>query len=1008
MPVRNVHTSGTCHIGRRAFAITPLLATALSAAIFIGGCDRSPSTPNSSAANASTASISLGAAMQLLQRGRLDDAEQMAKALLVRDPKDADALVLMAGIAAARGEVDRALEIYESIPATVGRSALDARKRAFDLLQASNRPFDAALVGERLLEQWPDERNVRTALASFYASMGLGFDSGRHWYPLLGQRPFDGPQLLQLSDSSFPAMDLQASNRLLLKSPNDLRPGYVAVRNAMIRSKWEEVRRLSKPIVDKHPQFVPAVVALGRSLFELGDTQSLGQWAGDLPQAVDKDPDYWVLAGQLAQAQSDHPTAARAFWESCKLDPLSRESQSQLCTELASLGREEDAQRAWERQRRVLAFHNEIHAAAEMEFNNAAILFAAAKALESLGAIREAKGWGELAKKAAKEPVDGLDAWLATIAARAAVTKPRFAPTGNSPSELDLSDLPLPNWSDIQDASPDATASGDALASQDAALPALTLVDQAPSSGLSFTYQPALAPLRFDSWIWQSMGGGAAAVDIDLDGWTDLYFSQAGGRPMVEDSPASNELWLNRSGKRWVQVTASAGLIEKAYTHGVSFGDFNEDGHPDLLSANIGKVNLYRNNGDGTFTDVSQAAGLTDASWASGAVLADLDQDGHVDLYIANYVDGNTPFDTQCYDNGQKRVISCVPWMFKPKVDRVYRGRGDGTFELVTDAWLDGSVDGRGIGLAVANLDGKPGLEVFVANDVGANNLWTSARDGDAFKLKDIGGVRGVAVDHRGHVQGCMGIAIADSDRDGDLDLFITNYEREANAYYVQTQPGRFEDQIRQAGLVGASKPMLGWGTQWVDFNLDGWHELVVANGHLQDETVAGGKWKMPTQVFARTQKQYVQLPAPSLGDPYFARGAISRGANLIDWNRDGRMDVVIVQHFEPATLISATGTAQGHYVQLSLVATEGHREAIGAEATAYCGEQKHYAQITAGDGCYGSNQRIIHFGLGDATAIDRLEIRWPNGATETLDGLPVDRHLLIVQHRGKHHVFSP
>ena len=444
-----------------------------------------------------------------------------------------------------------------------------------------------------------------------------------------------------------------------------------------------------------------------------------------------------------------------------------------------------------------------------------------------------------------------------------------------------------------------------------------------------------------------------------------------------------------------------ATLNDTGFTQGLTQGDFNADGFPDLMSGNIGENRFYQNNGDGTFTDVTEQMSAGGSRWTSSVAFADLDRDGLGDFVEINYCAGDEVYSQECIDNEVSQPRSCSPLVFPAEADRLFKLNSGGGFADVTDRWLAGQPSRHGLGVVVAQIDDRDGLDLYVANDEGANQLWSSnpATDsGDdsqpaaSFGLTDQATIRGVAVDGRSRSQASMGVAFADADRDGDFDLYVTHFTDDYNTFYQQISSGTWFDKTTSVGLAKPTFSLLAFGTEWFDADNDGHQELLVANGNIDDFRHKGHPLRMPTQFFAQAVEpsgavRWRELPADALGD-YFSEQVVGRALVTWDVNRDGKTDALITHLFDPVALLVNESKGNASSVRLYFKGVQSERDAIGTTATAIIGDDTAVAQVTSGDGYQCSNERVICFGLGDADAIDELTVAWPSGQEIKLENL--------------------
>jgi hypothetical protein len=409
---------------------------------------------------------------------------------------------------------------------------------------------------------------------------------------------------------------------------------------------------------------------------------------------------------------------------------------------------------------------------------------------------------------------------------------------------------------------------------------------------------------------------------------------------------------------------------------------------------------LYRNNGDGTFSDVSDAVGLGGEHWTTCGLIADVDGDGVADLYEVAYCAGKQPYEKECRNS--RGLATCVPLDFDAQPDRIWRGRGDGTFAEKTSVWMTQSSPGRGLGIVAGRIDQEPGLDLCIANDMTVNHLWSARHEDNGFRLVDVGVLSGLGMSGQSHSQASMGIAAGDGDGDGDIDLFFSHFADDYNTYYEQTSPGLWVDRSFQVGLGQPSMPMLGFGTEWADFDNNGTLELVVTNGHVDDVDKPDTLYRMPPQLFQRDDgERWIEADRESLGS-YFRSDHLGRALVTLDADRDGRVDLAITEIYGPLALLMNQSQRAGDAVGLTFSSTDGQRDAIGAELTCRVGQRRVKQQLLAGDGYMCSNERRMHIGTGDADALQDVVVTWPSGLRESLGTLPIGNDYLVVEGSGE------
>ncbi len=529
-------------------------------------------------------------------------------------------------------------------------------------------------------------------------------------------------------------------------------------------------------------------------------------------------------------------------------------------------------------------------------------------------------------------------------------------------------------------------------------------VESAASAGLAFTHVNGASGKYY---LPEMMGSGVALFDYDGDGDLDVFLVQGGrleggaGDGAPTNRLFRNDLTVEADGRRtlsFTDVTARAGVGLRAYGMGVAVGDYDDDGDLDLFVTSFGPETLFRNNGDGTFADVTEEAGVSDALWSTSAAFLDYDKDGDLDLFVANYVDFTLSGNKTCTDALGARDY-CGPQSYHPAPDRLYRNEGKGRFTDVTGSAGIARADGAGLGVVAGDFDGDGWLDLYVANDATPNQLWINRRDGT---FVDEGLISGSALNAAGNPEGSMGIASGDFDADGDEDLFVTNIVGETFAFYRNDGKGSFEDARVAAGLAAPTAAFTGFGTDWFDYDNDGWLDLFVANGAVNViEAQRGQKapFRMRNQLFRNTGAgRFVETSAD--GGPAFARAEISRGAAFGDIDNDGDTDVVVTTNDGPVRLLLNQAGRGNHWLQVALEQGPRNRRAFGARVGVERAGRPTLWRRVKSDGSYlSANDARVHFGLGASPGLDALIVEWPDGQAERWNRVAGDR--LVTLRRG-------
>ena len=496
--------------------------------------------------------------------------------------------------------------------------------------------------------------------------------------------------------------------------------------------------------------------------------------------------------------------------------------------------------------------------------------------------------------------------------------------------------------------------------------------------------------------MYEFTGGGVGVLDFNTDGWPDLYLTQGTNWPVNEkQSRYRDRLFLNAGDGTFQDVTESAGLNETRFSQGVSIGDVNNDGFADIYVGNIGLNRLYLNNGDGTYSESDQASGAAD-QWTTSCLIADLNADSAPEIYAVNYLTGADVFDRVCR-NADGSARSCMPLNFPGAQDQLFSNSKNGQFENVTATSGIQVPDGKGLGIIAADLHGTGYPDLFIANDAVANFYFVN-QGSENLMFTEQALLSGLALNREGRTEACMGIAAGDADADGLLDLYVTNYYRETNTLYHQVSPDSFVDETQASQMSDPTIDRLGFGTQFLDADLDGLLDLLIVNGHVEDLTAQDVPYQMQPQ-FMKNQGQgkFRELKSTELG-AFFQTPRLGRGMARLDWNRDGLEEAAVSSLDQPFVLLENSTQRHGHRLVVHLTGTKSNRDAIGTTVRVKTKGQTLVRQLTAGDGYLASNQRILVFGLGEAEQIESLEVTWPSGLQQQFGGGDVDQEIHLVE----------
>jgi len=490
----------------------------------------------------------------------------------------------------------------------------------------------------------------------------------------------------------------------------------------------------------------------------------------------------------------------------------------------------------------------------------------------------------------------------------------------------------------------------------------------------------------------EQMGSGVAIFDYDGDGWQDIYFCSGAPLPGYKGPKPGNRLFRNRHDGTFDDVTEKAGVACGRYAVGVAVGDYDNDGYLDMYVCCFGPNVLYHNNGNGTFSDVTQKAQVGDPRLSSSAGWGDYNGDGYLDLYVANYVQYRLDQDKWCSKFAGHKSY-CGPNLYPPESHTLYRNNGDATFTDVSVKAGIRTKRSNGLGVLWLDYDDDNHPDIFVANDQLPNFLWHNNGDGT---FTEVALEQGVAVGEQGNAQAGMGVDSGDFDNDGRLDILVTNFSEESNALY-HNENGLFRDISFPTGMGAATLMYLGFGAGFVDYDRDGWLDLFFANGHVLDDISLYSDsvtWEQSNQMFRNRANGTFEEVSQSTGIGEGKR--VSRGAAFGDLFNRGRADIVVNVLRGRPLLLRNECAPDAHYLQLELRASWGNPHALGAKVWLTAGGITQRRDVKTCGSYASSNDPRPLFGLGRATRVDELKIRWPSGQETIIKGPPIDRLLKV------------
>lgn len=911
-----------------------------------------------------------------------DSAAEAAYKALLQDPENADALLLAGEAEAARGNHQAAADLAGSIDigSRLGKRAVDLRYRQLLELKQWSAAADAILAGQREIRDSSIE--WRHEAWELLNRLGRREEASLQVDALCRAGQATIPQLHSLirRTRSFP-FELNES-----EDPEQyFEPGLGMARWYFTRKEYEKAfEQLEAEKGSERFNSAAACALYGRLLAETQALEEFPSWYAYCDDEVRELGDYWAALGVFFYDMNQLDAAARSLLESVYRNPTDRVSLQRLSKVFHSLERSEDGYGY--RDRAINVADTERLSDAILESDDSA---------NKMDLVKELAG---LAR-----PFETLS-WTLSLAPPGGVEKRRIeqqlaqyqrdSTTWTMAQESSLLSIPRSNFQLGQAmALLSSAAERDEIAA--VGTPVLAqprLVNVAAQRGIDFRwyrdieYEDAIVPIH------ESVGGGIAVLDYNLDGWPDVYLAQGSGQPPTDRCTRSNGL-LKNSSAQYEDVTALAGAEDYNYGSGLAAGDVNQDGFPDLWVGSLGRNRLLINNGDGTFQDVTERMGQFRDCFTSSLAIADINGDSLPDLYESNYIVMEGGFDMPALDADGKPVMP-GPLSHYSEVDRWWENLGDGSF-TIREIPREVALPGTGLGVIVTDFDADGKNDVFVGNDIRANHLLIQSEQNQFVNIADA---KGVANGYSGIPNGCMGISANDFNRDGLIDLHITNFNNESSNLYMQKPGGMFTDVAIRYGIEEASDPMVAFGVKAIDVDRNGWLDLIVTNGHIFDTRIFGEEmFQMPPQMLMNDGRRF-SVSEVDDDSGYWQQSYLGRAMATLDYDQNGTVDVLIGHLHQPVALLENRTESGGDAIQIELVGTAGERDAIGTRVDVIAGGQRFTQWVTAGDGYFCSDESVLDFGLGVDQSAVAVEVTWPGGRKQRLDDLQTGSRYLIVE----------
>ena len=917
---------------------------------------------------------------------QFEDAMSTLYKLFIESPDDINAKLLAAEIELARENRESALEFLSTIQAKsrIGTRAIELRVKTLQDLKRYNEAADVLLAA---LQQ-RENREWRHRAWEFLNRSGRREEASRQALRLCQLGLATDKELLSLINrrTCFPTAEM------LEKTKQD---GDQFFTDGLGKARWlfdsgktqAAIETLSAQF-DTEFESKAADAFYGRLLAESQNWDQLRQWNARTDDQVKQFGDYWAAIGAFFIDQHQFEGAARALLEAVRRDPTDRVSVQRLSKVFAALKRPDDGKQF--QFRGIEIMHSEENAKLlYINPNNLEVRKTLAKKIMALERPFETLAWAEsMLPSTAAEAKQKIAAQRKGLQRdpQALAMALESAMLGVNPKLFELKDA----WKELAKTSANTKSAGSVSRQPIAAKP--KLVNRANELGLDFQWYKDIENDFASIPIHESVGGGIAVIDFDLDGWSDVYVAQGSGDPPTDQCTRSNQLFRHLH-QQFESVTGQASATDTNYSSGLASGDVNQDGFPDLYLGSLGHNRLLINNGDGTFSDATATINDGSDRFSTSLAIADINGDALPDLYESNYVEMEGGFALP-KKNADGVLTAPTPLSHYAGPDRWFENLGDGLFQ-VHNIERQVAKPGTSLGVVVTDFLSNGKNEVFIGNDVRPNHFLVQSENNEFVNGADT---NGLANGHDGAPKGCMGIATGDFNRDGRFDIQIANYSLEPANLYLQTESGNYVDRAFRFGLDGPTLPLVGFGTKAVDVDRNGFLDFIVTNGHIFDmSSQDGAPFRMPPQLLMSdgTRVEPTEVDDPS---GYWSEKYLGRCLALMDYDKDGAMDYLIGHLDAPLALLHDQTNPSGGWLQIELCGTTSERDCIGAKVTATIDSQQYTQWVTAGDGYFCSDEPVVFFGFLEESDHGSVQIDWPSGDTTHLESINLGRRYLVVE----------